>query len=321
MGSRAVLRGGAAWLLALCVSACGRCSDQLVVSGEHAYTRCRAQAAVTAVDQRIGPLTFRIQQRTLEITGLTRPALLAAFTGPGPGPAPSAEVLRALVADRPALLLALGDIGDGDRVAEDTLRALAANGIPTLLVAGARDEPARIEHALPKDGSVVDITGVDAVRIGGDTFVPLAGTHLGRYALGGTGCGFGADDLEQLTEALKAKKAGRRWLLGWEAPAIGGLSGPVAGDGETERFAQAIGAQGGLFAWPSVQAGRAFAGSTGERIVPGAGPRADLRLVVPRLTPPVLERADGSRQLPGYALLRLDGAGLQLLAIRTFPPS
>ena len=263
-----------------------------------------------------------MRQRTLEIAGLKRPALVAAFAGPGPGPAPSVEVLRALSAERPALLLALGDMGDSDRVAQATVRGLAAGGIPTLLIAGARDAPARLQAALPGEaGSVVDISGVDAVRIGDDTLVPLAGTRLGRYALGGSGCGFGADELEQLAEALGPRKAGRRWLIAWEAPAGTAVAAIEGGDPEIERFARQIGAPGGLFAWPSANAGRAFAGASGKRVAAGSAGRADLRMVVPRITQPALERADGSRQLPGYALLRLDGSGLQLLEIRTLPPS
>jgi len=304
-------------------SSCSRCSDQHVVSGEHAYTRCRALPPSVASEQRVGPLTFRLRQRTLEISGLRRPALLAAFAGPGPGPAPSSVAFSALAGERPDLLIALGDMGDSDAVARATVRGLAAGGIPTLLLAGARDTPERLAAALSAEpGSVLEVSGLDAVRIDNDTFVPLAGTRLGRYALADTACGFGADDLEALAAALGPRKAGRRWLLAWEAPAGGPAASVVdAGDAELERFAQTIGARGGLFAWPSSQAGRAFAAELQARVLPGAAGRADLQLVVPRLTPPALERADGSRVPPGYALLRLDSAGLQLVAIRELPPS
>jgi hypothetical protein len=319
-GARRLLR---AFTLALTLMSCGRCSDQHVVSGEHAYTRCRALAPSIASEQRVGALTFRMRERTLEISGLRRPAMLAAFTGPGPGPAPSPAAFSALAAERPDLLLALGDLGDSDAVAGATVRGLAAGGIPTLLLAGARDTPERLAAALPTTaGSVMQVSSLDAIRIDSDTFVPLAGTRLGRYALADTGCGFGPDELEALAVSLGPRRADRRWLLAWGAPAGGPAASTVdAGDPELERFARAIGAAGGLFAWPSTQAGRAFAAGGQTRVLPGAASRADLQLVVPRLTPPALERADGSRSVPGYALLRLDAAGLQLVAIRELPPS
>src|SRR5689334_24755261 len=141
-----VLRLGVFWL-ALVLVACGRCGDQRVVSGELAYTRCRTLDLPSA-EQKVGPLTFRMRQRTLVISGLKRPARLAAFAGPGPGGAPSSAVMAALMADKPALLLVLGDAGDSATVAAATLRALAATGIPSVLVAGARDDPARLQPAV-----------------------------------------------------------------------------------------------------------------------------------------------------------------------------
>jgi hypothetical protein len=265
-----------------------------------------------------------MRKRTLEITGLRRPAVLVAFTGPGPGPAPGPAAFSALASERPDLLIALGDMGDSDSVARDTVRGLAAAGLPTLIVAGARDTPERLAASLPATtGAVMEVSAFDAIRIGADTFVPLAGAHLGHYALTRTSCGYGAEELEALATALGPRKTGRRWLLSWDAPAGGPAAAAAldAGDPELQRFAEKIGAPGGLFAWPSSQAGRAFAGERRDPIPIGAPGRHDLQLVVPRLTAPAIERADGSRLLPGYAVLRLDGAGLQLMAIREVPPS
>jgi hypothetical protein len=261
-----------------------------------------------------------MQQRTLEISGMPRPALVAAFIGPGPGPAPSRNTLAALTTDKPSLLLMLGDLGDREDVARATVAALAATGVPTVVVAGARDTPAKLTAAHDASGHVLDVTTLDGVRIGDDTLVPLAGTHLGRYASTADNCGFGAEDLAALTKAYGPRKSGRRWLLSWQAPSGGVASAGIdAGDPELERFAQAIGASGGLFAWPAVQAGRAFAAERRAALAPGAASASDLQLIVPRISPPALERGDGSRLLPGYALLRLDGAGLQLVALRTPP--
>ena len=233
---------------------------------------------------------------------------------------PSAAALAAVVADKPSLLFVLGDLGESEALARATTKALAATGIPTLVVAGARDAPSRLSAARDESGRVLDVTALDAVRIDGDTFVPLAGTQLGRYAEAADDCGFGMEDLEALTKALGPPKGGRRWLLSWQAPA-GGVAGAAldAGSPELERFARAIGAAGGLFAWPTVEAGRAFAGERRVPIAQGAASARDLQLIVPRLTAPALERADGSRLMPGYALLRLDDAGMQLLAIRSTP--
>jgi hypothetical protein len=261
-----------------------------------------------------------LQQRTLEISGLQRPTLIAAFAGPGPGPAPSRNALATLAADKPSLLFVLGDLGDRVEVARATVAALAATGIPTIVVAGARDTPARLT-AIHDDGDqVLDATALDGIRIGGDTFVPLAGTHLGRYAAAADNCGFGADDLAALSKAYGPRKSGRRWLLSWQAPSGGVAAAAIdAGDPELEGFAQAIGASGGLFAWPAVQAGRAFAAEHRAVIPPGAPSASDLQLIVPRISPPSLERGDGSRLLPGYALLRLESSGLQLVALRNLP--
>jgi hypothetical protein len=265
-----------------------------------------------------------MRKRTLEITGLRRPAVLAAFTGPGPGPAPGPTAFSALASERPDLLIALGDVGDSDSVARDTVRGLAAAGLPTLIVAGARDTPERLAASLPATASsVIEVSGLDAIRIDADTFVPLAGAHLGHYALAPTSCGYGVEDLEALAAALGPRKTGRRWLLSWAAPTGGPAAAAAtdAGDADLQRFAEKIGAAGGLFAWPSTQAGRAFAAERRRSIPIGAPSGPDLQLVVPRLTAPAIERADGSRLLPGYAVLRLDGAGLQLVAIREVPPS
>jgi hypothetical protein len=61
-----------------------------------------------------------------------------------------------------------------------------------------------------------------------------------------------------------------------------------------------------------VQAMRPSAAGGARRIAPGET-SADLQLVVPRLAGAALERGDRSHVPPGFALLRLDGHGLQLL--------
>ena len=99
-------------------------------------------------------------------------------------------------------------------------------------------------------------------------------------------------------------------LVAWQAPA--GSTPPApddAGSPPLTAYAHAHGASAGLFAWPHAQAGRPRASAEGSLRALGA-PIDDLSLVVPRLAGPALERADGSRLPPGFALVELGPDGL-----------
>jgi hypothetical protein len=197
---------------------------------------------------------------------------------------------------------------------------------PTLIVAGGRDKPDEIERSLravEKGGERrVDVSGLQRVRVGNDVFVPVAGAPGGRYSRADDACGFGLEHLKQLTEDLGAKAAkSRRWLLAWHAPGGGGplgvartVDGVDVGDPDLAELARRIGAAGGLFAWPQVQAALPRGGAGKRTLAPGEA-SADLRLVVPRVAGQVVTRSDGSRAASGYALLRLAADGLSLRGI------
>jgi hypothetical protein len=137
-------------------------------------------------------------------------------------------------------------------------------------------------------------------------------------------CGYAESDLRDVAASLDGAKS-RRWLLAWEAPASPGRfavarteAGADLGSVPLANLGQRIGAAGGIFAWPHVQALRASASAGAHRPSPGI-PSSDLQIVVPRLSGAALERSDGSRVAPGFALLKLGDDGLSLLEVRDAP--
>ncbi len=289
--------------------------------GDTPYVRCLTGSPPPEGTRHLGRLTLQIAGRSLRIQGLTRPLTLAAFSGPGAGDPPGPTELAALRAAAPDLLLLLGDIGDTPPQARATLAVLAALPQPTLLVAGGRDTPARITSALEALGKasdrIIDATTLREIRIGSDTLVPVAGAEDGRYALDAHACGYDLGDLKRLSSEL-TDKGSRRWLIAWQAPGLGGphdvartQHGVDTGSRSLAQLATRIGAPGGIFAWPHVALLRPSMGA-GARLATAGVAAPDLRIVVPRLSGPALERSDGSRVLPGFALLRLDAAGLRL---------
>jgi hypothetical protein len=135
----------------------------------------------------------------------------------------------------------------------------------------------------------------------------VPGAPDGRYARADGACGIGEDDLDALADALGAATDDeRRLLLSWAAPAgtdaALGMEGGDAGSAEISAFADAIGAEGGLFAWPESQAGRV----AGE----GAGRAA----VAPAIAGPAVVRADGSPAPSGLLFVRLGPEGVQALS-------
>jgi hypothetical protein len=321
------IHAGLVALLAL--AGCRGCgAGALEVAGPTPYVRCLAAAPPEGVHV-VGSLRLAFDERTLRITGTPEEVRIVAFSGPGFASAPDATVLQRLAGARADLALLLGGLGDDAAIARATVKALATLAMPTLLLAGGRDTRERIEGALAVQSAtsrkVIDATALDAVRLGRDVLVPIAGASDGRYALDARSCGHRLDDLKERASALGPLPAGeRRWLVAWEAPGEGGPlsiarthTGIDTGSADLAELARRIGAGGGVFAWPEVQVARPSAGD-GARSVPfGLGAR-DLRVVVPRLTGPAQERSDGTRILPGFAVLRLDADGLAVEAIEAF---
>jgi hypothetical protein len=276
----------------------------LTVSGPTPYRRCLAAAPPASRAFHVGRIRLRLEGRALTVEAST-PVRIAAFAGPAFHRAPGDAELAALRSADPDLLLLLGDIGDELADTRATLRALATLAVATLVLAGGRDTRANIGAALdslgPARRHVVDISALIAVRIAGDTLIPIAGAFEGRYALSAQGCGYGPIDIQRLARAHPDTWPGRRWLLGWEAPWVdeAGLSistreSPLTG------LAERLIVRGGLFAWPAPLTDAAASSNTSPAIPERCC------TIVPRLT--------GSA--PAFALLQVSATGLELLEIR-----
>jgi hypothetical protein len=315
-------------LLLYSLAGCRGCSRPggLAITGEHPYTRCLAGDPPREDERKVGALTLHIQKRELRVDGLPSEPVLAAFSGPAFGPPPAEGAIAALRAAKPHLVLLLGDVGDDPKIAAATLAMLAKLQVPVLVLAGGRDTSPRIADAinqLPAEDSarIIDVTGLRRIEIGGDTLVPVAGALDGHYALSPEACGYADSDLDDFASAPTESARSRHWLIAWAAPASPGRfgvarpeTGADLGSVALAKLGERIGAQGGIFAWPHVQAGRASASAGAHRPSPGI-PSPDLQLVVPRLSGQALERSDGSRLAPGFAMLKLDASGLRLLEL------
>ena len=284
--------------------------SKLREAGPTPYVRCLAAPAPKAQSGQFGQLGFALQDRTLTLKPKRWPLRMAAFSAPGFGPAPRASDLAPLRQANVDLLLMLGGLGDSEANAEASAKALAGLGKPLLVLLGGRDRLGDSESAIDAAGpSIMNITALRAVRIAGNTLVPVAGADHGRYAVADDACGFGAKDLAAIATDLGAVRAGeRRWLVSWQAaagtatlpsPAVS-ATGLDLGSPDLGRFAQQIGAVGALCAWP---AGRY------EPLV--AGPLAGMCL--PRLYGPWVERPDGTRVVPGFVVIELDDQGLRVV--------
>ena len=308
----------------LAVAACGR-GGARVTETATPYLRCLALDPPKARQAPVGPAKLSLEERRLTIEGLEPPLRLAAFSGPGFGGPPAAAQLEALKAAEAQLILVLGGLGDEQTTADATAAALATLGPPVLVVAGGRDQPERIERAIDSVAGggerIIDATALRSIDIGSDTLIPVAGASEGRYALGPKHCGHGLDDLKDIAGELGAGGLGRRWLIAWHAPGQSGPRGVARteagldlGSADLAELGRRVGAAGGLFAGPAVQAVRPTADGGGRRVGVDV-PAPDLRLVVPRLSGVALERDDGSQVLPGFALLRLAHKGLRLVSV------
>jgi hypothetical protein len=308
---------------------CERCSnrvpEELRVLGPTPYVRCLAADPPEARKWRVGRVQFELRGRVLTILAPSEGVRIAVFSGPAFASAPPTEALKKVAAARPRLVFMLGGPGDERNTAASNLRLLAGFEFPTLVIAGGRDRWSDYQGAFraledEERNRVIDITALRSIKIGTDEFVPVGGAANGHYARDEFACGYSDADLEVIRGEIGPRGAGRRWLLSWQVPAG---EGPLAvsktsrgvqiGDSALARFADQVKAPGGFFAWPDVQVMRPRAHRETLNLPIGVV-ADDLRLVVPRLVGPFIERDDATRVQPGFALTVLTKAGMLLEA-------
>jgi hypothetical protein len=283
--------------------------------------RCLAAAPPKARRWRAGRAQLELNDRNLALGGLPESVRVAVFAGPGFASASVRAALKKVKETRPRVAMVLGGIGDEREKAKSTLRDLAELEIPVLVVAGGRDRWGDYRAAFEaledeQKDRVIDITALRSIAVGSDIFVVVAGAANGRYARDGSACGFADSDLDSIAADLGPRNKARRWLLAWQVPAG---NGPLAvgktgrgvpiGDGALDRFSERISAPGGVFAWPDSQVMRPRAHRESLPL-PFGVVSDDLRMVAPRLVGPDIERDDGTRASPGFALLVLTKAGM-----------
>lgn len=304
--SRAGVALAFAGLLFGALSGC-RCSRLAGEADDVAFTRCGQVAAPKERSVRTAQLELSLQERVVAIKA---PAGLrvAAFTGPVGAPLSRTDVAL-LAAQKAGLILLLGGLGDDVGAASANLAALSALRVPTVFIAGGADRLPVIEEAfdsLDADSGELLLhgSGLRELRIGKERFAVVSGSPLGRYALDAEACGFALSDLDEVRQAVAAGgKSGRTQLLSWAAPSGWGISNAAGLDvGSPELFAlaQAISAQGGLFAYPETQAG----------MVVRDEKRGRAAIVVPRLGRTGSTRADGGRLASSVRMLVLSADGL-----------
>lgn len=312
-------------LMAGCSCGWGCGAGALEVGGDHPYRRCLRDDPPDEGERRVGDVGIIIDNRTLRID-VDSDAVKLAIVSDLPEEAAlieaAAEGLGELSVD---LIVVLGGLGEDEEAVTRGLAALAGVGGPVLVLGGGADEAELLEDALDEIASeaaarVVDIRAIRRVEILDQVFVPIAGAPEGRYARGEGYCGFGVDDLEDIADDLgEATEGERRWLLSWAAPVGAGARSPSIGYGDVEAgsshlrtLAEALGAEGGVHAWPRARA-LLPTDAEGEDLLPVGAPSPTLRIVVPRLSGPPARRADGSRVAPQALVFLLTADGMALV--------
>jgi hypothetical protein len=286
-----------------------RCSRLTAQVDNLEFTRCAQASAPGERELRGEQLVLTIRERVASVDA--QPGLrIAAFTGPVGQSFTQADI-SLLAGVRAGLLLFLGGLGDDAAAASANLLALSSLHVPTLFVAGGADRLPVVEEAfaaLSEEAGklLVQASALRELRIGRDRFAIIAGSPLGRYAIDAQACGFSADDLDDMRDALSGDsvRGARRWLLSWAAPSGWGVSNAAGVDvGSPELFAlaQALGARGGVFAYPETQAGLVL---QDER-------RGGLAATVPRLGRSGSTRGDGGRVPSSVALFSIGEQGLR----------
>lgn len=243
------------------------------------FVRC-AQRKPSARSYRAGPIRLAVEGRTLAVEGTTR---IAAFTGPVGRSLAASDVAQI---EEGELVLWLGGLGDTLELAQANLARVAARRAPTVFVAGGADRASIVDKAfaaLPEEAPIVEGSGLRQLRVGGLTFAVAAGAPAGRYAIDEGACGLTPEDLR----AIEAEAGRCPLLLSWHASRE---------SVELSALARALGAAGGLWAFPSA-AGPDVPGSEGW--------------AVPRLGLPGTLRGDGARLAPQVGHFVLDADGLR----------
>jgi hypothetical protein len=296
------------WLALPSLMAGCRCSHREGEVDDLTFARCAQLAPPASRRLRTGQLELEVVERVLSVRaghGLR----VAAFTGPVGGTLSRSD-LALLAEAKPGLLLFLGGLGDDVAAASANLAGVSALRVPTVFIAGGSDRVPVMEEAfagLAADAAelVLQGSGLRELRLGEERFAVVSGSPLGRYAVDDQACGFSVDDLNDVREAISEKgvRAKRVSLLSWGAPSGWGLShasGVDVGSPELFALAQAISAQGGVFAYPEVRAGEALRDTR----------RKGVSAVVPRLGRLGSARADGGRLPSSLMLLVLTSEGL-----------
>ena len=300
-----------AWMLLLlpgCCSSCGCGSAAPRAGGPTPYARCAIAEAPAPRQARVGDLTLRLEGRELAIEGLPETFPVAIARGPAPFRAPIGPALSTLAGSGVRLAIVLGSLGDDEATTIETVAALAELTVPTLILAGGRDDPGHLRAALDALGEgardrVIDVSALRRVRLGPAlVLVPAPGAPEGRYARGDSTCGIGEDDLEQIAGELGEPGDELRILLSWAAPAGSpaalGIEGGDAGSATIAALISAIHPRGALVGWPESHAGRVL------------GEGADRVAVAPALSGPALVRADGSLAPSTPLVLELGPGGI-----------
>lgn len=309
-------------LLALLAVACNPCTSDHAAGGATPFSRCLLRGPGD-LPGRVGPLTIQAAGRTLTLGGLPAEPRVAVFQAPGmatslePG-----STLNRLASEKADVLLVLGGLGLDPEAAKVHLGRLASVGPPVLFLAGGRDSGEAIDAAQSaltpvQRSNVIDLTPYQAVALPGYTLVLVAGSEAGREAIHESACGFSPDDLESIEDAAKAVPGTRRLLVSWEIPAGSSLAAPTRAGDSAERlgaFRDEIGCELGVHAWPDLKVMRPTTGK-GDSLAWGATTK-ELQLAVPRLYGPTHTRVDGTREPPGYAILRLGKEGVSVVRPR-----
>jgi hypothetical protein len=311
--------------LVLNATGCGACSDHgAVVDGPHPYVRCIAVDPPEPREGQLGATRFAVEGRELTID-TTGPALrIAAFRGPGRVAAPLAPALSGLGPDVIDLVLVLGGLGATEEAVTGVLTAVASLGVPAVVLPGGEDDAVAVEDgfdALDDElaGSLFDGRRLRSVKSGQNELVLVPGAPEGRYAADRRSCGISADDLEEIADDVSTPDEGvHRYLVSWAAPAGAGpasvslgFGGVEAGDVRIAELADAIGAVGGLFAFPETRA-LVPALADGSRALAVGEASVMARLVLLPAAGVPVERDDGSLVRPAPAMLALGPDGLAL---------